>query len=78
MADITLPIDDATDSALDRIAAATRRDKLAVAADALATFAQEEAEIIDGILRGMADAAAGRTVSHEDAMARLRKTAVGE
>jgi len=78
MTDITLPIDAATDSALDRIAAATRRDKLSVAADALAAFAREEAEIIDGIMRGMADVEAGRTVSHEAAMARLRKSAFGE
>ena len=78
MTDITLPIDAATDSALDRIAAATRRDKLSVAADALAAFAQEEAEIIDGILRGMADVEAGRTVSHEEAMASFRAAARGE
>lgn len=78
MTDITLPIDAATDSALERIAAATRRDKLSVAAAALAAFAQEEVENIDGILRGMADVEAGRTVSHEEAMARLRKSAFGE
>lgn len=78
MTDITLPIDAAADSALERIAAATRRDKRTVGADALAAFAQEEAEIIDGSLRGMADVEAGRTVSHEEAMARLRKTAFGE
>jgi predicted transcriptional regulator len=78
MTNITLPIDAATDSALERIAAATQRDKVKVAADALAAFAQDEAEIIDGILRGMADVAAGRTVSHEEAMERLRKTAFGE
>ena len=78
MVDITLPIDAATDAALDRIATATRRDKSAIAADALGAYARHEAETIAAIQRGMGDAAADRTVSHADAIGRLRRTARGE
>lgn len=78
MSALTITIDHATEAALDEIAAATRRTKADIAAEALAAFVRDEAETIAAIKRGMADVAAGRTVSHEDAMARLRKTARGE
>lgn len=56
---------------LDRIAADTQRSKSFLAGEAVAAYVERELEIIDGIKRGMADAAAGRVVSHEDAMAEI-------
>jgi predicted transcriptional regulator len=78
MSDITITIDSSTEAALDEIAAATRRERADIVAEALAAFVRDEAATIAAIKRGMADVAAGRTVSHEEAMARLRKTARGE
>jgi predicted transcriptional regulator len=78
MTDLTISLDAATEAALDEIAATTKRAKADIVAEALAAFVRDEVEIIAAIKRGMADVAAGRTVSHEDAMARLRKTARGE
>lgn len=78
MTDLTITLDPATEAALDEIAATTKRAKADIVAEALAAFVHDEAESIAAIKRGMADVAAGRTVSHEDAMARLRKTARGE
>jgi len=37
------------------------------------TYVDRELAIIEGIERGLADVEAGRTVSHEDAMASLRQ-----
>jgi predicted transcriptional regulator len=68
-------VDSATEAALDEIAAATQRPKADVAAELLAGFARNEALTVAAIKRGMADVAAGRTTSHDAAMARLRKTA---
>lgn len=77
-ANITITLDPATEAALDEIAAATKRPKADIVAGAVADFARDEAQTIAEIKRGMADVAAGRTTSHADAMARLRKTARGE
>ncbi|MGE0742693.1 MAG: ribbon-helix-helix protein, CopG family [Hyphomonadaceae bacterium] len=78
MSNITIPLDSATDAALDEIADATKRSKSDVAADLLAGIAGREADIIAKIKRGLEDVRTGRTVEHADAMARLRKTARGE
>lgn len=43
------------------------------AAEAVETYVDRELAIIEGIERGLADVEAGRTVSHEDAMASLRQ-----
>jgi len=56
---------------LDRIATDTRRSKSFLAGEAVAAYVERELEIIDGIKRGMADAAAGRVVPHDQAMAEL-------
>jgi len=56
---------------LDRIAADTRRSKSFLAGEAVAAYVERELEIIDGIKRGMTDAATGRVVSHDDAMAEI-------
>jgi predicted transcriptional regulator len=56
---------------LERIAAGTRRSKSFLAGEALAAYVERELEIIEGIQRGLDDVKAGRTVSHEEATARL-------
>lgn len=78
MTTLTIPLDPASAAALDEIAAATKRSKTDIVAEAVAAFAKDEAKNIAAIKRGIADVAAGRTTSHEDAMKRLRKTARGE
>jgi predicted transcriptional regulator len=56
---------------LEKIAAGTRRSKSYLAGEALAAYVERELEIIEGIQRGLDDVKAGRTVSHEEATARL-------
>lgn len=56
---------------LNEIAVATRRSKSFLAGEALAAYVERELEIIEGIQRGLEDVKAGRTVSHEEATARL-------
>ena len=57
---------------LDRIATDTRRSKSFLAGEAVAAYVERELEIIDGIKRGMADAAAGRVIPHDQAVAEMR------
>ena len=59
---------------LSRLAAATRRTKSFLAAEAISRFVAREAEIIEGVERGLADMRAGRVVPHDEAMARLEAT----
>ena len=78
MKSLTIQLEDDTVDVLAGIAKATNRPQADIAAEAVASYAQHEAQIIASIRQGMAEAAAGRTVSHEDAMNRFRKTARGE
>ena len=56
---------------LDRLAAGTQRSKSFLAGEAVAAYVERELEIIEGIHAGLADVEAGRTVSHEEAMAEV-------
>ena len=56
---------------LDRLAAGTQRSKSFLAGEAVAAYVERELEIIEGIHAGLADAEAGRTVSHDEAMAEV-------
>lgn len=58
---------------LDRIASDTRRSKSFLAGEAIAAYVERELEIIDGIKRGLADAAAGRVAPHERVTAEARQ-----
>lgn len=53
---------------LARIASGTRRSRSFLAAEAVAAYVERELSIIEGIERGLADVAAGRTVPHDVAM----------
>ena len=59
---------------LNRLAGITQRTKSFLAAEAITRYVAREAEIIEGIERGLADMKAGRLVPHEEAMARLEAT----
>ncbi len=77
MSDMSITLDPTTEAALERVAKASNRPKETVLAEAVAAFVRDEDEIVAAILRGRADVDAGRTISHEGAMARFRKTARG-
>ena len=61
-----------TKEKLDRIAADTRRSKSFLASEAVAAYVERELQIIEGIKAGLEDAAAGRVVTHETAVAEMR------
>lgn len=63
---------------LSALSKETQRSNSFLAAKAIEDYVARETEIMDGIKRGIADMKAGRTTSHEEAMARLYKTARGE
>jgi len=68
---MTIRISPEVKQQLDRIAVDTRRSKSFLAAEAIAAYVERELKIIDGIKQGMDDAAAGRVVPHDQAMAEL-------
>jgi predicted transcriptional regulator len=69
---MTIRLDPQLKAKLGRLAEGTRRSRSFLAAEAVETYVDRELGIIEGIERGLADAAAGRTVPHEDAMAAVR------
>lgn len=69
---MTIRVSPETKTKLERIAADTRRSKSFLAAEAVSAYVERELEIIDGIKRGMADAAAGRVIPHDQAVAEMR------
>jgi predicted transcriptional regulator len=70
---LTVPLDAATEAALDEIAATTRRAKGDIAAEAVTAYVRHEAETIAKIKRGIADVDAGRTVPHDQVMREARQ-----
>lgn len=70
-ATMTIRVSSETKLKLERIVADTRRSKSFLAAEAISAYVDRELEIIEGIKRGMADAAAGRVVPHDEAMAEI-------
>ena len=68
---MTIRISSETKLKLERIAADTRRSKSFLAAEAVSAYVDRELDIIEGIKLGMADAAAGRVVPHDEAMAEI-------
>lgn len=59
---------------LGRLARQTKRTKSYLAGEAITSYVEQELDIIEGINRGLADMEAGRVVSHDDAMRRVRAT----
>jgi len=71
---MTIRVSSETKLKLERIAADTRRSKSFLAAEAVSAYVDRELDIIEGIKLGMADAAAGRVVPHDEAMAEIDAT----
>ncbi|MCF7702115.1 CopG family ribbon-helix-helix protein [Loktanella sp. M215] len=77
---MTIRLDPQFKEKLGRLAEGTQHSRSFLAAVAVEAYVNRELAIIEGIERGLADIEAGRTVSHDDAMASiLRKinTAAG-
>ena len=70
---MTIRLDPQLKEKLGRLAEGTRRSRSFLAAKAVETYVDRELAIIEGIQRGVADVAAGRTVSHEEAMAAVQR-----
>ena len=71
---MTIRLDPQLKAKLGRLADETCRSRSFLAAEAVEAYVNRELAIIEGVERGLADAKAGRTISHEDAMASLRQT----
>jgi predicted transcriptional regulator len=71
---LTIRLTPEVKDSLARLADATQRTKSFLAAEAISAYVAREAEIIDGIKRGLADMKAGRLIPHDAAMARLNAT----
>jgi predicted transcriptional regulator len=59
---------------LGSLSKSTNRSKNFLAREAITRFVQSEADIVEGIKRGMADIEAGRVVPHDVVMRQLRAT----
>lgn len=70
---MTIRLDPQLKAKLGRLADGTRRSRSFLAAEAVEAYVDRELAIIEGIESGLADVEAGRTVSHEDAMASVRQ-----
>jgi predicted transcriptional regulator len=57
---------------LGRLAQQTKRTRSFLAGEAIASYVEQELDIIEGIKHGLDDAKAGRVVSHATAMRRIR------
>ena len=68
---LTIRISPELKAKLTRLAAGTQRSGSFLAAQAVSRYVDRELEIVEGIMRGMADVRAGNTVSHEQAMAEI-------
>lgn len=68
---MTIRVSSETKLKLGRIAADTKRSKSFLAAAAVSAYVAREFDIIEGIKHAMEDAAAGRVVPHNDAMAEI-------
>ncbi len=71
---MTIRLDPQLKAKLGRLAEGTRRSRSFLAAEAVETYVDRELVIIEGIQRGVAGVAAGRTVSHEEAMVAVQRT----
>lgn len=68
---MTVRLPTETKERLERLAGHTNRSLSFLAAQAIADYAERELSIVEGIERGLTDAARGKLVPHEDAMSRI-------
>lgn len=76
MADTTFSVrlPDNIHALLASLSKSTNRSKNFLAREAITRFVQSEADIVEGIKKGMADIEAGRFVPHNEAMHQIRET----
>ena len=72
---ITVRVSSGLKQRLESISGSTRRSKSFLANEAIERYVESEEAAIEGIRAGLEDMRAGRLVPHEQAMARLRKSA---
>ena len=74
MSDVTFSVrlPEETKSMLDALSKSTKRSRNFLAREAITNFVQSQAEIVEGILHGIADVKAGRTIPHEDVKKKSR------
>ena len=70
---MTIRLDPQLKAKLGKLAEGTRRSRSFLAAEAVKTYVDRELAIIEGIQRGVADVAAGRTLSHDEAMEAVQR-----
>jgi predicted transcriptional regulator len=61
-----------TKALLDALSKSTSRSKNFLAREAITSFVQSEAEIVEGIKHGLDDARAGRTIPHHEVAKKSR------
>ena len=71
---LNLRVSEVLKSKLGQFAERTQRTPSAVAERAMEAFLDREMEMLEAIEQSREDFSEGRTVSHEDAMARIRAT----
>ncbi|MBY0562976.1 MAG: hypothetical protein K2P58_02220 [Hyphomonadaceae bacterium] len=77
MTTLTIPLDPATEAALDEIAAATQRPKAEIAADLVAEYVRHRADYSELVREAREDFAAGRTFTAEEVAAGARAIIAG-
>ena len=73
-ATLNLRVSESLKVRLGQYAERTHRTQSAVTERAMTAFLDQEMEMLDAVDRSLEDFREGRTVSHEDAMARIRAT----
>lgn len=71
---VTVRLSPETKERLEKLAGETRRTKSFLAGEAIADYVERELKIVEAIQRGLEDVKAGRTVPHDEAIARLHAT----
>jgi predicted transcriptional regulator len=69
---VSLRLPDDLSTRLDKLAKRTGRTKTFYMIEAITNYVNREAEIVEGILEGMEDIRAGRTLSHADVKRKSR------
>lgn len=69
---MTIRLDARLKAKLGKLAEGTRRSRSFLAAEAVENYVDRELAVLDGIERGLLDVKAGRTISHDDAMASIQ------
>ena len=72
-ATLTIRMTPETKAKLDFIARSTQRSRSFLASQALAGYVESEAEIVEGIVRALAELDAGNVVPHEEVMREMNE-----